>query len=313
MAGTLLPRAMAATARGTCALDAQGGIHCWGLARLSTSGWTVPQGPFVALFSSIDAVCAVRADGTFTCFPEPLGTPNDLSYIPDVTVRELAVGFGAFCGIAETGDPFCNWVNETYAIPVPPAERFDHISVGERFACGIRDADGTILCWGSEGSGAACDYTPQAGQLLAPDGSFVELSSRTNSSCAVSVDGSLACWGAGGPADDPQALICDVPYNFGQSIPPDGDFVSVTVGDSHACGIRADGTVACWGAGTTDQGCSSTVLSFHCGQSQAPPGRFEQLALGNVHTCAMRADRTVQCWGWEGDGDGRTIPPPEFQ
>jgi alpha-tubulin suppressor-like RCC1 family protein len=104
-----------------------------------------------------------------------------------------------------------------------------------------------------------------------------------------------------------------LPFNFGQSIPPGGFFASVTVGNSHACAIRADRTVTCWGAGTMDTGCSPDVLTFHCGQSQAPPGTFEQLALGNVHTCAMRADRTVQCWGWEGDGDGRTTPPAEFQ
>ena len=92
--------------------------------------------------------------------------------------------------------------------------------------------------------------------------------------------------------------------------PPAESFESIAVGDSHACGIRANGTVACWGAGTTDE-CGGSI----CRQARPPPGVFEQVTAGVFHTCAMRADRTVECWGWNGDGtelSGITTPPPSL-
>ena len=33
----------------------------------------------------------------------------------------------------------------------------------------------------------------------------------------------------------------------GQATPPAGSFVSVSAGWGHTCGLRSDGSVACWG------------------------------------------------------------------
>ena len=35
--------------------------------------------------------------------------------------------------------------------------------------------------------------------------------------------------------------------DYGQFTPPAGEFTSVSAGDNHACGVKRDGTVACWG------------------------------------------------------------------
>ena len=32
-----------------------------------------------------------------------------------------------------------------------------------------------------------------------------------------------------------------------RSTPPEGDFASVSAGGVHTCGVRVDGSVACWG------------------------------------------------------------------
>ena len=34
---------------------------------------------------------------------------------------------------------------------------------------------------------------------------------------------------------------------YGQSTPPAGTFTEVSAGDYHTCGVKTDGTVACWG------------------------------------------------------------------
>ncbi len=300
---------IAATARGTCALDASGEIACWGLARLAPGGWQIPAGSFVSLVSSSDVVCAIRADRSFTCFPEPIGTA-DLSYVPNRTVRELALGRGAVCGTDEEARPFCAWSAPQFDLTVPEGERFRAISVGTQFACGLRESDASILCWGSPGT-EGCVWAPISGQLDAPGGEFIGLSSHQFASCALDAGGTIQCWGAGDAMDDPAAEHCDSRINFGQSVPPDETFRSVVVGANHSCGVREDGSVACWGAGT--DAASDCPDGFECGQSLTPSGAFMQVAVGGLHTCAMREDRTVSCWGWDGDGDGRTTPPQAFQ
>ncbi|MEI9936381.1 MAG: RCC1 domain-containing protein [Pseudomonadota bacterium] len=43
--------------------------------------------------------------------------------------------------------------------------------------------------------------------------------------------------------------------DFGESVPPSGTFTQVSAGLHHSCGVRTDGTVACWGAGTSNGDC----------------------------------------------------------
>ena len=76
--------------------------------------------------------------------------------------------------------------------------------------------------------------------------------------------------------------------------PPDGSFVSVSVGWIHACGVRPDGSVVCWG---------------YDGHGEASPaaGTFASVSAGTHHTCGVRMDGWVSCWGYGGHGQSR--PP----
>ena len=84
-------------------------------------------------------------------------------------------------------------------------------------------------------------------------------------------------------------------YNdHGQATPSQGTFTSVNAGFGHTCGVRVDGSVACWG---DDQS----------GQATPPQGRFISLSAGYRHTCGMREDGSVSCWGY--DYYGQATPP----
>ena len=50
----------------------------------------------------------------------------------------------------------------------------------------------------------------------------------------------------------------------------------------HTCGLRSDGTVACWGNNGSNQ-------------ADAPGGRFTALSTGLFHTCGLRGDGTLAC------------------
>ena len=70
----------------------------------------------------------------------------------------------------------------------------------------------------------------------------------------------------------------------GQADPPDSRFVAVSAGRSHSCGVRTDGTVACWGSNDTKQ-------------SEAPTGTFRSVSAGDGVSCGLRTDDTIDCWG----------------
>ena len=76
--------------------------------------------------------------------------------------------------------------------------------------------------------------------------------------------------------------------------PEGGGFTAVSAGNGFSCGIRSDGTAACWGRNSD-------------GQAEAPEGEFSMVSAGGEHACGLLADGTVVCWG--ANGDGRTDAP----
>jgi len=301
--------ALAATDASACALDASGKIQCWGFA---PNTWTIPDGTFVELHASLSSFCAVRADRTVTCFDPPSGNSTSIAnMMPMGKVQLIELGLGTICGVDDTDAPFCK--SDYPGLSVPDGESFSQYSIGYEFACGIRKADGSIACWGNGGDAACSLSIPAVGQLVPPSGAFVRVSSGVYSSCALDAAGALSCWGAGKSGDDSAAACAGHRYNFGQSVSPSGAFRAVAVGQNHSCGIKTGGALACWGAGTADSDCPGD--SVDCRQSRPPAGSFVQVSVGRVHSCAMTAERKVQCWGYPGAGagDGRLVPPAEFQ
>jgi alpha-tubulin suppressor-like RCC1 family protein len=82
--------------------------------------------------------------------------------------------------------------------------------------------------------------------------------------------------------------------------PPAGTFVQVSSGDFHTCGLRADGTVACWGTNAN-------------GQSSPPAGAFIQVAAGRFHSCGVKADGLLVCWGDNASGQIDIIFADRFE
>ena len=67
-------------------------------------------------------------------------------------------------------------------------------------------------------------------------------------------------------------------------VKPAREFLSVSAGSRHTCGVRPDKTVECWG-------------SNGAGQARPPVGEFLSVSAGGGHTCGVKTDKTVACWG----------------
>ena len=77
-----------------------------------------------------------------------------------------------------------------------------------------------------------------------------------------------------------------------------GEFVTVSAGGGHTCGVRVDGSVACWGADSL-------------GRTTPREGEFTSVSAGNQHTCGVRVDGSVDCWGSNLSGQAMA-PEGEF-
>ena len=87
-------------------------------------------------------------------------------------------------------------------------------------------------------------------------------------------------------------IVCWGGNSYGESIPPASAFTQVSAGYYFACGIRATGGAAvCWGDNAY-------------GVTSAPPGSFTQVSAGGDIACGVQAHGAAVCWG-----SGRSTPP----
>ena len=90
---------------------------------------------------------------------------------------------------------------------------------------------------------------------------------------------------------------------------PGGTFQSVACGYTHACAVRTNGEVACWGVpnGTLNE------EKFDHGQATDAPLNpdFKLVGVDDSHSCAVTTDDKVMCWG--SNTINKLTPPAELQ
>jgi hypothetical protein len=172
----------------TCALARDGTAWCWGSAKLGGLGNGARQ--------PIDERCEVRmrgADGE-ACSTLPVPVSGGRSY------TEISTGAWGGCALTSDGAAWC-WGDGYGSAPaaIPGGVRFATISHGTFVLCGL-DLAGRAFCWGDNRYGAlgvgdaslggASQPTAVAGGLT-----FSKIESAGHTTCAVSTDGVVYCWG----------------------------------------------------------------------------------------------------------------------
>jgi alpha-tubulin suppressor-like RCC1 family protein len=187
-------------------------------------------------------------------------------------------------------------------LPVTVAGTWRAPAAGTRHSCAI-DSGGAVSCWGANDKGQL-----GAGDLVAssaprpvslPD-EAVELRTGFEFTCAVLKDASLWCWGYNwegqlGQGDTHPGTDRPSPVQVGG----DRDWVYVSTGQGHGCGLRGLGALYCWGRNTAGQLGQGAVQPQ---QLRAPvqvgtDTDWVEVACAQSSTCARKRDRSLWCWG----------------
>lgn len=199
-----------------------------------------------------------------------------------------------------------------------PLVQAQMLSAGYDHTCVI-DAGGGVQCWGSNSSGQLGNGS--FGDRLVPvrvksldSGVIAVAATSPDRSCALRSNGEVLCWGnnARGELGDGTTITRWVPTRVA-GLGPGSGVTAITLGIDHACALRADGTVLCWGGnrlGQIGNGASGGIRSPTPVLGFEPDSGVVSISAGNEHTCAVKSDQSVYCWGSNGNhqiGDGTAI------
>ncbi|WP_419943925.1 RCC1 domain-containing protein [Candidatus Poriferisodalis sp.] len=285
-----------------CGTRTDGSVTCW-YARSPDP--THPPGDDA--FTSTSDLCGITIDEEIRCWGTgQYGRANRPDEAPEGNYTQVAGGSFHACAIAVGGSVRC-WGEGYEATPPPIDPEFASVSVGNPHACGIT-VEGELRCWGYDFRGAAPAVegwrAPAFGGL--PAGEFTQVSVGIGGwddlSCAVRVDGSVACWDYFGPEERQRAAGRDA--------------AGVSVGTQLVCVWFSDGGADCSRKPEyevdTSAGVPVLCVSFSNGGVKCSPDSKDSIAesfsssealsdmsAGWGRACGVRSNGTLRCWGGE--------------
>ena len=78
--------------------------------------------------------------------------------------------------------------------------------------------------------------------------------------------------------------------------PPAGEFTEIQAGRRHACGLRDDKKLICWGY-FHDPSTGYTRAGVYPDSIRTDPKGYTAFSVGGTHTCGLRSDKNIECWG----------------
>jgi hypothetical protein len=262
--------------------------------------------------------------------------PSFVFFVIVVFVVAAANSVAAF-GPLEAAYPIECW---GAAVPGPlPTGFYTQLALGDSHACALTAANSAV-CWGETAQGqgglanagpwtwivagysvscgllsngtARCFGLADARSIVSTTADYYGLAMQSDFGCAITQSpGETNCWGV---AD--QGEVSDQPT--------DGSTVQVATGVEHACRLKSDGSVLCWGnpadgrlnaptTGVFSEVCAGSDMSCALQQATGNPvcrgnaaslvgtpsdQSFSSLACGSTHVCGiLNNSGSVVCWG----------------
>jgi alpha-tubulin suppressor-like RCC1 family protein len=160
--------------------------------------------------------------------------------------------------------------------------------------------------------------TPRYHGIL-PNSASTGVSLGSDFACALGLDGEVRCWGDNSRGQLGRGTTSAFEASAARVVNLD-EVISVAAGAEHACALRRDGTIWCWGANDYGQiGDGSSGEDKNLPTKVAGLGTYAYPALSVVagigFTCALDAYDEVWCWGDNSahqlgvDGDSSSATP----
>ena len=171
--------------------------------------------------------------------------------------------------------------------------------------------DGNVSCWGANNRGQVGSSPSQLLSTGPQYSTFVDMSSfgpvkalglGGDHSCAIVVNGSVACWGnnsVGQLGRGYTNAYDDTPW-YVQPFGQNRKAIAIDAGGNSTCALLDDGAVSCWGAGGYGQLGNNSTANRNTPQDVASfPGNNDaiSIAVGSSHACVLLTDQNMSCWG----------------
>jgi len=231
----------------TCGLTSGGQAYCWG---------ENPNGQL--------------GDGTY----ESRSIPTAVDQSMGGGVSSISAGVLHTCALTSAGEAYCWGMNFAGGLgdgtldgrPTPAAVdqsvgggvSFASISAGSLQTCALT-AGGTAYCWGANwtgqlGDGTTTNRTTPTAVDQTEAGSFASVWVG-NHSCGRNSGGEVYCWGFNGSGQLGDGTVDSrtTPTLVNQGAVIGGGLASISIAQSHSCGLTSGGQAYCWGRNDSGQ------------------------------------------------------------
>ena len=305
------PVFMASSRNTNCVMNStQDNVTCWGRYRMNNYGidtsssiWRQSHSAnsFLDLDIGREHGCVVLSDRTVKCWGYArmgaIGDGNSVSYTDPGT---LATGVNNVVDIA----------------------------LGQDHTCALLD-NGTVQCWGRDNSGQLGDNKTNtngvdnggnegvdtAVNLSGSISNFIQIDAYSGSTCGLTDNGTIWCWGSNGNGQLGDGTTTDRDYPV--QVSGIDNALDVYLGTAMGCAAIDNRTnLKCWGnnylgdGSTTDSTTPVTVTETNGWGSDYT---FDDVAIGQSSACAYNEENNqVYCWGVNADGQlglGNTLTP----
>lgn len=178
--------------------------------------------------------------------------------------------------------------------------------------CAIDDGGG-VVCWGDNpvgnlGNGTTTSsnrpvrVTGLASGVTAISGGG---NVTTEAYCAILDNKQVKCWGSnvygqlGDATNTPTLVPVDVCADSTCSAYLT-DIKSVSVGREHACAIKTDGSLYCWGRGANYKTGQGNQSDYYYARVVGGMSNIVSVASSTADTCAVNSSGALYCWGYDG-------------
>lgn len=255
------------------------------------------HGPVSWTATNLPTGLAISTSGTIS------GTPTASSDNTITVTASDAAGDAAHLSVSITINP---------ARSSDTAATWTTLTAGDEHTCGIKTG-GTAWCWGSNNYGQLGNSVTSGGDStpiqVSPGSDWTALSAGYEHTCGIRSGGTAWCWGDNilGALGNPTNEGNNVPNSTPLQVGTDDQWVSISAGFMHTCGLKTDGTAWCWGNNAFGQ--LGSAISGHTATPTQVPGTWTSVTAGGSDTCGLKTDGTAWCWGSNhyGElGDGST-------